>query len=46
MTESQHEDAEMSRRPRWWRYLIDIIVLVGMTSLLDAALGAPLRAPD
>jgi hypothetical protein len=35
----------MSRRPPWWRYLIDIIVLVAVTFLLDAALGALIRAP-
>jgi len=45
MTESQHEGAEISRRPPWWRYLIDIVVLVAVTFLLDAALGALIRAP-
>src|SRR5258708_40028367 len=34
-----------SVRPRCWRYLIDIIVLVGVTFLLDAVLGAFITAP-
>src|SRR5207244_10361915 len=45
MTESQVEAAELSGRPRRWRYLIDIIVLVAVTFLLDAALGAFIPAP-
>jgi hypothetical protein len=45
MAESQLEGAEMSRRPRRWRYLIDIVVLVAVTFLLDAALGALIPAP-
>jgi CAAX protease family protein len=32
-------------RPRRWRYLIDIIVLVAVTFLLDAVLGAFVSAP-
>jgi membrane protease YdiL (CAAX protease family) len=40
MTESQVEPTEGSRRPRRWRYLIDIIVLVAVTFLLDAAVDA------
>jgi hypothetical protein len=40
MTESQVDAAEGSRRPRRWRYLIDIIVLVAVMFLLDAVLGA------
>jgi membrane protease YdiL (CAAX protease family) len=35
----------MSRRPPWWRYLIDIVVLVAVSFLLDAALGALIHAP-
>jgi uncharacterized protein len=34
-----------SVRPRRWRYLIDIIVLVGVTFFLDAVLGAFITAP-
>jgi hypothetical protein len=45
MTESQPEGVEMSRRPPRWRYLIDIVVLVVVTFLLDAALGALIPAP-
>src|SRR5437879_10356363 len=45
MTESQVEAAEPSGRPRRWRYLIDIIVLVAVTFLLDAVLGAFIGAP-
>ena len=45
MTESQVEATEGSRRPRRWRYLIDIIVLVAVTFLLDAVLGAFIPAP-
>lgn len=32
-------------RPRRWRYLIDIIVLVAVTFLLDAVLGAFVQVP-
>jgi CAAX protease family protein len=45
MTGSQLEAAQGIRRPRRWRYLIDIIVLVAVTFLLDAVLGAFLPAP-
>jgi hypothetical protein len=45
MTEGQLEGEEMSRRPPRWRYLIDIVVLVAVTFLLDAALGALIPAP-
>jgi CAAX protease family protein len=39
------EATEASRRPRRFRYLIDIVVLVAVTFLLDAVLGAFIRAP-
>ena len=45
MMESQVEATEGSRRPRRFRYLIDIIVLVGVTFVLDAVLGAFVPAP-
>jgi len=45
MMESQLEATEGSRRPRRFRYLVDIIVLVTVTFLLDAALGALIPAP-
>jgi uncharacterized protein len=45
MTESHLEATERSRRPRRWRYLIDIIVLVAVTFLLDAVLGAFVQVP-
>src|SRR5437773_12485377 len=45
MTESQVEATEGSRRPRRFRYLVDIIVLVAVTFLLDAALGALIPVP-
>lgn len=45
MTESQVETAERSCRPPRWRYLIDIVVLVAVTFLLDAVLGAFVPAP-
>jgi uncharacterized protein len=41
MTESH----DGSRRPPRWRYLIDIIVLLAVTFLLDAALGAFVQMP-
>lgn len=44
MTESQVEATEGSRVPRRVRYLIDIVVLVAVTFVLDAVLGAFLRA--
>src|SRR6266480_7836688 len=45
MTEYQIEGAGKIRRPRRFRYLIDIIVLVAVTFLLDAVLGAFIPAP-
>src|SRR5947208_6019437 len=42
MTEGHPEG---SRGPRRWRYLIDIIVLVAVTFLLDAVLGAFVQVP-
>src|SRR5438094_7904676 len=45
MMESQVEATEGSRRPRRWHYLIDIVVLVAVTFLLDAVLGAFIPAP-
>ena len=36
---------EGSRRPRRWRYLIDIVVLMAVTFFLDALLGAFIRVP-
>src|SRR5678816_1695876 len=45
MTESHVEATEGSRRPRRWRYLIDIVVLLAVTFLLDAALGAFVHVP-
>ena len=45
MTESQIELTEGSRRPRRWRYLIDIIALVAVTFLLDVVAGAFIPAP-
>src|SRR6266542_6684066 len=45
MTESQVEVAQGNRRPRQWRYLIDIVVLVAVPFLLDAVLGAFISAP-
>jgi uncharacterized protein len=45
MTGSQLEAAQGTGRPRRWRYLIDIIVLVAVTFLLDALLGAFVSAP-
>ncbi len=45
MTGSQVEDTERSRRPSRWRYLIDIVVLVAVTFLLDAVVGAFIHVP-
>jgi hypothetical protein len=45
MTESQIEATEATGRPRRWRYLIDIVVLVAVTFLLDALLGAFIPVP-
>jgi len=45
MTEGHVEATAGSRTPRRWRYLIDIIVLVAVTFLLDAVLSAFIPAP-
>src|SRR5205809_6997264 len=45
MTESRSEGSEGTRSAPRWRYLIDIIVLVAVTFLLDAVLGAFLSVP-
>jgi uncharacterized protein len=45
MTESQVEATQRSGKPRRFRYLVDIIVLVAVTFLLDAALGALIPVP-
>jgi hypothetical protein len=45
MTANQIASAEMIRRPDRWRYLIDIVVLVAVTFLLDAVLGAFIHMP-
>ena len=45
MTEDQIESPEKVRRPPRWRYLIDIIVLVAVTFLFDAVVGALIPAP-
>jgi uncharacterized protein len=45
MTESQVEATEGTRRTRRWRYLIDIVVLVAVTFLLDALLGPFIPVP-
>ena len=45
MTQGHVVATEGSRRPRRWRYLIDIIVLVAATFLLDAVLGAFISVP-
>jgi hypothetical protein len=45
MTASQVEASEASRGPRRWRYLIDIVVLVAATFLLDAVLSAFVQVP-
>src|SRR5207247_5032662 len=45
MTENQIEHTGGIRGPRRFRYLIDIIVLVAVTFLLDAVLGAFIPAP-
>ena len=45
MTESQIEASEGTRAAPRWRYLIDIIVLVAVTFLLDAVLGAFIHVP-
>src|SRR5215831_7161177 len=45
MTVSDVEAAEGSRGPWRWRYLIDVIVLLMVTFLLDAVLGAFVQVP-
>ncbi len=45
MTESQVEATEGTRRSRRWRYFIDIVVLVAVTFLFDALLGAFIPVP-
>src|SRR6266436_3117268 len=40
MTERQIESSERTRSAPRWRYLVDIIVLIAVTFLLDAVLGA------
>jgi len=45
MTENQVEATEGGRRPPRWRYLIDIIVLVATTFILDAIFGALVHVP-
>ena len=45
MAESKPESTQPSPRPRRWRYLIDIIVLVAVTFLLDAVLSAFVSVP-
>ena len=45
MTESHVEATDGSRRPHRWRYLIDIVVLVAVTFVLDAVLGALVHEP-
>jgi hypothetical protein len=39
------KEAVVSVRPRRWRYLINIIVLVAVTFVLDAILGALISPP-
>ena len=45
MSQSQLGASETTRSPRRWRYLIDIVVLVAVTFLLDAVLSAFIPAP-
>jgi membrane protease YdiL (CAAX protease family) len=45
MTQSEMEVSERTRSAPCWRYLIDIVVLVAVTFLLDAVLGAFITAP-
>jgi uncharacterized protein len=45
MTERQIEGSEGTRAAPRWRYLIDIIVLVAVTFLLDPVLGALVSVP-
>jgi membrane protease YdiL (CAAX protease family) len=45
MTEGRNEGSEGTRSAPRWRYLADIIVLVAVTFLLDAVLGAFVQVP-
>jgi membrane protease YdiL (CAAX protease family) len=45
MAESAIEVSRGTRSVPWWRYLVDLIVLVALTFLLDALLGAFVTAP-
>src|SRR6266480_3787794 len=45
MSQSQLGASETTRSPRRWRYLIDIVVLVAVTFLLDAVLSAFVSVP-
>ena len=45
MTESHIDASEGTRRPRRWRYLIDLVVLVAVTFVLDSLVGALLPQP-
>jgi membrane protease YdiL (CAAX protease family) len=45
MSEVQVGAWEATRRPARWRYLIDIVVLVAVTFLLDAVLDAFIHVP-
>src|SRR6266853_4467014 len=45
MIDSHVGATRRSRGPRRWRYLVDIIVLLAVTFLLDAALGAFVQMP-
>jgi uncharacterized protein len=45
MTPNQIASAETIRRPGRFRYLIDLVVLVAVTFLLDAVVGAFVRLP-
>jgi hypothetical protein len=45
MAESHVQATDGSRRHRRWRYLIDIIVLIAVTFLLDGILGAFVQVP-
>jgi uncharacterized protein len=45
MTEGRNEGSEGTRSAPRWRYLVDIIVLLAVTFLLDTVLGAFVSAP-
>jgi membrane protease YdiL (CAAX protease family) len=45
MSQSQLGASETTRSPRRWRYLIDIVVLVAVTFVLDAVLSAFVQVP-